>query len=210
MVLSNHDFGLFYLSWLLFWLVGGTSTLVDRWLPPSPTYDATMSLGYILVFIGTAFAGLISGFVADRFGRKKPIIFGFVTLGISYAIFGIANEEITYLTSQLFFGASYGIVFGTFFMTVVGDMASTDLKEKYYAIGSLGFILYMIFLLFSRVFKLTASASAVTSILSLVLFIAVVPLLFAPETLPEEKVRKRRFKEHLEKVQKIIEEEKTP
>ena len=46
-------------------------------------------------------------------------------------------------------------------------------------------------------------------ILSLVLFVAVVPLVYAPKTLPDKIVRKR-FKEHLEKVQKVIKEEETP
>ena len=66
----------------------------------------------------------------------------------------------------------------------------------------------MILQLFSQIFKYDISSSVVSSILSGLLFIAVIPLLYAPETLPIEKIRKRKIQEHLTKVEKIVKEEK--
>lgn len=207
-VLTTHGFGLYFLSWLMFMAAGGTSYLVESWLPPE--YEAVESLGWALMYVGVAFAGLISGFVSDRFGRKKAIIFGLSALGISYALFGVSTHEIAYLLTQIFFGASWGIIFVNYFMTVIGDLASTGSKERFYAVGGTVIILNMSIQLLSEIFKLKAPSNVVASILSLVLFVAVIPLLYAPETLPREKIRARKFKKYLKKVKEVVEEEETP
>ena len=160
-------------------------------------------------WVGVAFAGLISGFVSDRFGRKKSIIFGLSTLGISYAIFGVTSHPISYLLTQIFFGASFGIIFVNFFMTVIGDFASTGSKERFYAVGGAVIILNMAIQLLAQIFSLDVPSNIISSILSIVLFVAVIPLLYAPETLPSEKILARKFRKFLKKVKKVVEEEET-
>jgi len=100
-------------------------------------------------------------------------------------------------------------MFVNYFMTVNADLASAGSRERFYAAGSIFLILNSSLQLFSKVFSLSISPSVVSSILSLVLFVAVIPLLYALETLPREKIRRRRLGEHLKKVKKLIEEEET-
>jgi hypothetical protein len=45
---------------------------------------------------------------------------------------------------------------------------------------------------------------------SALLFIAVIPILYAPETLPLEKIRQRKLQEHMKKIGKLVKKEKTP
>lgn len=206
-VFTTPGFGLYFLSWLMFMAAGGTSYLVESWLPPE--YEAVESLGLALMNVGVAFAGLISGLVSDRFGRKKAIIFGLSTLGISYALFGVTTHPISYLLTQIFFGASFGIIFVNYFMTVIGDFASTGPKERFYAVGGAVIILNMAIQLLSEIFRLDVPSNVVSSILSLVLFVAVIPLLYAPETLPRDKIRAMKFRKYLKKVKKVVEEEET-
>ena len=44
-------------------------------------------------------------------------------------------------------------------------------------------------------------------LLDLALFLAVLPLVYAPETLPEKTMKDRELKKYLEKAQKIVEKE---
>jgi hypothetical protein len=46
--------------------------------------------------------------------------------------------------------------------------------------------------------------------LSIVVLASVIPVLRAPETLPEAKARARKMREHIEKVGKLIQEFKKP
>lgn len=211
-ILTTRGFGFYFISWLLFIAADGVTYFVESWLPPSVAleYESLASLGIVLTYVGVALTGLISGFVSDRFGRKKTIIFGLSTLGISYAVFGVVISPVSWLITQIIYGAAWGIVFVNYYITVIGDFASAGSKEKFYAVGGVvPLILNMTFQLFSEVFSLSVATSVVSSLLSMVLFVAVIPLLYAPETLPKEKVRRRRFREHLEKVKKLIEEEET-
>ena len=38
---------------------------------------------------------MLSGFIADRFGRKPPIIIAVVLFGVSYAILGMVTSELS-------------------------------------------------------------------------------------------------------------------
>ena len=53
-----------------------------------------------------------------------------------------------------------------------------------------------------------SSLSPILSILSIVLFVSIVPLLYASETLPESKIADKKMADHLEKVRKVIDESK--
>ncbi len=53
---------------------------------------------------------------------------------------------------------------------------------------------------------LTVSASSLSTALSMITFLSVIPLLRAPETLAEFLIRKRQITEHIAKVGKTISE----
>lgn len=207
-VLITHGFWLYFLSWLMFSVAGGIFDFIK--LPQSLEPEKISMLASVFLYVGVVLSSLISGFVSDRYGRKKPIIFGLITLGISYAFFSIATSPISYLLTRIIYGTAWGIIFVTYMLTVIGDFARTCSKEKFYAIGVVvPLIVFMVFQSFSDAFSLSISTSIFSSILSMILFISVVPLLYAPETLPKDKIRRRRVEEHLKKVKKLVEEEKT-
>ena len=52
------------------------------------------------------------------------------------------------------------------------------------------------------------STSSFTQILSILLFLSIIPILRAKETLLESRIRKRKFKEYTDRVGKIIKESK--
>jgi len=91
-------------------------------------------------------------------------------------------------------------------MTLWGDLAHEDSSKKYYALGSLP-------LLFSNLLqKIVApdlaalvSVTAVFSLASFFLFLAILPLLYAPETLSEQKLKERELKGYIEKAKKTKE-----
>jgi len=51
----------------------------------------------------------------------------------------------------------------------------------------------------------TVSANAIFSLTAFFLFLAVLPLMYAPETLPEKKIRERELRQYVEKAKKIKE-----
>ena len=84
--------------------------------------------------------------MADRVGRKRVVITGFIILGIEYAILSISGFIGGYgnIMGYLYVcldGTAWGMFASVFFMTVWGDLAGEGMKEKYYAIGGLPYLL---------------------------------------------------------------------
>ncbi len=207
-VLNTYGFLLYFVSWLMFTLAGGISGFIKPL--QSLEYESVRILGSVVQYVGVVPSALISGFASDRFGRKKTLIFGLITLGISYALFSVATSSTTYLLTKIISGVAWGIILVVYCLTVIGDFAVSCSKEKFYAIGMVvPFILYSIFKIFSDAISPSIPNSLISSILSMILFISVIPLLYAPETLPWKKIRQRRFSEHIKKLKKLVEEEET-
>ena len=208
-ILNTQAFQLYFISWLMFSLAGGIFNLIE--LPSSIIEQVSESVGIVAQYLGVILSALISGFASDSFGRKKVLIFGLITLGISYALFSIASSPLTFLLTKLVYGSAWGIILVVYSLTVIGDLAHTCSKEKFYAIGVVvPLVVFMVFFTLEGAFSLSISPSLTSSILSMILFLAVIPLLYAPETLPREKIRARKFKKYLKKVKKVVEEEETP
>lgn len=160
-------------------------------------------LGSVFLYMGVVLSSLVSGFASDIFGRKRIIICGLSTLGISYAFFSITTSLTSYLLTRIIYGAAWGIIFVAYMLTVIGDFARTCSKEKFYALGLVvPLIVFMVFQSFSDAITLSISASvtsAISAILSMILFLAVIPLLYAPETPPQTKFAKEDSKSILER-----------
>ena len=62
----------------------------------------------------------------------------------------------------------------------------------------------MLFLPYTEVLP-SESAYTAFSLAAFFLFLAVVPLMYAPETLPEKKMKERQLKQYIEKAKKIKE-----
>ncbi len=203
-VISQRPFILYLVPWIMFALLNYLTTPVQQnVLNPELIYDIQL-IGN--VFLG-AFA-LLGGFFMDMVGRKRLAIIGFIMLGLSYSILGVIQNPVIWYFHAVMNGISWGILYVLFVVTIWGDLSYGAPSDKYYALGVSPFFI-------SKFLQLTINAQIVetidiTSIFSftaLFLFLAILPLIYAPETLPEKAIKERELKSYLEKAQRIVKKE---
>jgi hypothetical protein len=123
-------------------------------------------------------------------------------------LLGLATTSTTYLFTKIAYGSAWGILMVNYGLTVTGDLASKGSKEKFFAFGvTIPLILTIIGSLLSEVLGFSEPPYIISAILSILLFISVVPLLSAPETLPEDKIRDRKMKRYVQKLKELISED---
>ncbi|MBT8171430.1 hypothetical protein KJN74_00965 [Candidatus Bathyarchaeota archaeon] len=94
------------------------------------------------------------------------------------------------------------------YFALFGDIASSKPSEKYFALGlstpliAYGFVRGILPILSIS----SAEASALSYVLSILLFLAIIPVLSVPDTLSAGIIRERKIKEHTKKVGKLIRE----
>ena len=164
-------------------------------------------IGDRLRYVFIAVFGLAAGFIADRFGRKQPIILGIATFGIGYLLLGFSMGEIAVNIYYALSGITWGLFF-VVFLAVLGDLSTPILREKFYA---LGYILPI-----TALFAISAvpvedigeilGAPIIAQIIGGCLFLSMYPVFRAKETLTERKARERRMKEYAERLGKTIQE----
>jgi len=203
-IVQDKTFALYLISWIMF-------ILIDRIEEPVLlNYLRLPALGpaAIIVPIIGSFSAFFGGILSDRIGRKRVVIGGFVALGLAYAAIGIAP---TMLISWYFYttvdGAAWGILLATFTLTLWGDLSKPGARERYYVIGNTPLYFASIMQLLLAPFFVLIPSYATFSLASFFLFIAVLPLLYATETLPEKKMELRRLKGYLEQAKKIREKQ---
>ena len=99
-----------------------------------------------------------------------------------------------------------GVAFSVFFTVLWGDLGENYEKEKYYALGGLPYLLSNFVSLLINPME-GYYLRAAFSFASFFLFLAVIPLMYAPETLPEKPMKDRELKSYLEKAQKLAQKE---
>jgi uncharacterized membrane protein YhhN len=93
-----------------------------------------------------------------------------------------------------------------FVVTIWGDLSHTEPGDKYYAMGVLPFFISKLLeLLIGKDIAGMVSENALFSFIAFFLFLAVLPLIYAPETLPEKTIKERELKGYLEKAKKEAE-----
>jgi MFS family permease len=153
-------------------------------------------------YVFIAVFGLVAGIMADRFGRKQPIIIGLATLGIGFFLISI---------NPIIFVVLSGITWGSFFvvfLAVPGDLSLPNSREIFYALG------YVLPLTTQFAFAIIPvpnlkdilPENVMRQILGICLFLSIYPVFRAKETLAESKIQERKMKEHLKRVRKIIQE----
>lgn len=199
-----HDrtFVLYLIPWLMFCIIDtAEKALFGDFIGP----DFLRFILTIEPIIASVFI-FVGGLLSDRIGRKRVVIYGFVSLGIAYAIIGIAPM----MTMAWYFyiaidGIATGILWIIFILIVWGDLSQHGAREKYYAVGSFPFFARSIIPLFLFPFITLVPTTAAFSLASFFLFLAVLPLMYAPETLPEKKMEIRRLKGYVEQAKKFTE-----
>lgn len=203
-ILSQRSFLLYFIPWIMFSLVNSLSLSVQS----GKGIDQTVvEMSTVIENILAGVFAVVGGLLSDILGRKRMAITGFVMLGLGYAILGIypANLVAWYLYTAVD-GISWGIFYAIFFMTVWGDLAFGASSVKYYALGGLPYLLSnFLGIVLEPYIAEVVPAYAIFSFTAFFLFLAVIPLMYAPETLPEKNIRDRELKTYVDTAIKIKE-----
>jgi len=163
-------------------------------------------LGF-LTLAGVAAGGLSSllgGVLSDRFGRKRTITLALAFLGLGYAILGLTPHA---PIAQFYFavanGCAWGVLTCTFFFTIWGDLSPKGSGEKYYSVGVLPFFLASLVSIALADPLTLIGADRVFYVACLLLFLSILPLQLAPETLPQEALERKAFKKYVKKAKRI-------
>ena len=196
----NRTFFLYFTTWFMFALVSGFGSNIA-------SFYGSNYLGYLKV-IEPSIGGLsavVSGAFSDWIGRKRVITFGFASLGLAYAVLGLAPEM---LFSWFFFyiidGIAMGLLWVSFIVVLWGEISRNG-TEKSYAIGEAPYFLTGIVSSLLAPFTSLIPRTSAFSLAALFLFVAVLPLMYAPETLPEKKIKDRELKQYIDKAKKTKE-----
>jgi hypothetical protein len=200
-ILRKRESVLYLVPWIMFCLV--------NWME-APLLENLFSELYSLIgFIEVALSGIFAlagGIIADFSGRKRVIIMGFIILGIEYAVLSLLYwMPVSWYIYTAFDGIAWGMFASVFFMSLWGDLAGDYQKEKFYAVGGLPYILASFLSILVKPYVGIIPLGTAFSLASFFLFLAVLPLMYASETLPEKKIRERELKHYIEKAKKIRE-----
>ncbi|MGB9694220.1 MAG: MFS transporter [Fervidobacterium sp.] len=202
-ILTQKSFLSYFLPWIMFSLINYLALPVEFSILGE---DSARFLGVIESVLINCSA-MVAGFLSDNIGRKRVVIAGFVTLGIGYAVLGMYPRNLlSWYLYTVIDGAAWGIFYTIFILTLWGDISNGVSSDKYYAIGGIPFFLsnFIRFILTQYIVEAVPDY-AIFSFVAFFMFLAVIPLMFAPETLPEKKLRERELRQYIEKAKKIKE-----
>jgi MFS family permease len=212
-ILKQRAFLLYLIPWVLFSLISNLTiplqtTIIHQMQANSISIPSVEYLRAIENLLGAVFA-VFGGFLADYVGRKRVAIIGFAGLGLSYSLLGIFPQNpISWYFYTAVDGIAWGTLFVIFVVTIWSDLSNGQKSEKFYAVGVLPFfITFFLRLTAGTSISATILPEAIFSLTAFMLFLAVLPLVYAPETLPEKTMKDRELKGYLEKAQKLVKKE---
>lgn len=198
-------FYLYLVPWMIFNIVDGLEGLLLRNFVVAMFSEHLTSLQWIgFLFLGaSAFFG---GHLSDLMGRKPVIILGFSMIGVAYAVISIVPYSLTaWFLFYICSGISWGFFTTIFVMVIWGDLASKGKEEAYYLIGIMPFFITAIVQKFFAAYLMFLSETSAFSLAAVFLFLAVLPILFASETLPEKVLRERELRNYIERARRVRE-----
>jgi MFS family permease len=203
-IVREKSFLLYFVPWTIFCVVNFVQ---------APFFDTQLQQQYMgtnvsyMISLGEFGIGgismLISGYLSDRIGRKRLIIAAFGMVGIGYALLSFASaSQLVFYSYILLDGIAWGIFFLMFLLVIWGDLAQTRITNRYYLIGNMPFILssYLTHIVTPYIGNIPLFAAF--SISSFFLFLAVIPLMVAPETLPEKVIKDQDLRSYTERALK--------
>ncbi len=133
---------------------------------------------------------------------------GFILLGIGYAVLGVSPNE---MASWFLWTALDGCMVNLlrhFCNHYMGRSCNSEKSRKYYAIGIIPFFISKYLeLVIGNYVAIGISSYALFSFIVFFLFLAVLPLFYAPETLPEKVMKDRDLKSYVENAKKKAQKE---
>ncbi|MCW4009598.1 MAG: hypothetical protein NWF05_03140 [Candidatus Bathyarchaeota archaeon] len=196
-ILRSKPFLLYLVPWLMFSII---NFLI---LPMVSTINSEFfQLSSLIENVLGGVLAVVFGFLGDRIGRKRLVVAGFTLLGLGYASLGLSvggTDAVVNLGWWFYTavdGVAWGALYAIFLMTIWGDLAQGKSSEKYYALGFAPFIGSVFLEAIGTTLQPMLFPSAVFSFASVFLFLSVLPLAYAPETL---NLKEKEFKSYIEK-----------
>jgi MFS family permease len=201
-IIRERTFILYFLPWFLFTLVNFIEApIFEAYVGPQVFSDYTLA-----TFVISSLSAFVGGFLCDFKGRKVTAIVGFVFLGLGYAFLSFLSEGLGRQVAQLLFvscdGIAWGMLYVTFIFVVWGDLSEGNNREKYYLLGGIPFLFSGIIQALVQPFAKFIPINASFSLASFFLFVAILPLLYATESLPEKVLKNRDIGSYAEKALK--------
>lgn len=204
-IFGQKSFILYFVPWMMFSFVNYLSAPTQISVVGQSMYTEFQ----LIVDIIGPISAIPAGFLLDYVGRKQAAIAGFVLLGVSYSFLGLYPYALTsWYLSAVFDGVAWGILSVLFVVCIWGELNPSTASDKYYALGVVPFFISeSLSLMFTSYFSLNVSPYAIFSFIAFFLFIAVLPLVYAPETLPAKILKDRDLKSYAEKALKKAKKE---
>ncbi len=209
-VLKRKNFLFYTIPWIMFNMANGLIAFVTLGLYNDPVYAEAVNMGNPIHFLAAGLFALLGGLVADRLGRRQPVVFGLILLGVSFALLGIFTSPITLLFYLVVSGGAWGFLM-TVYSAIPGDLSVASVREKYYAIATvIPLLMYMSLTTTANLFGTTVFAGALAKYIEHShSFVSIIPVIRAPECLSESKMRERELKEHMERIEELLKESNT-
>jgi MFS family permease len=198
----RKTFILYFIPWAIFCLVNYlTVPVINNFFQTDTNFVST---SYAIENVVIAMSAVVGGILADRLGRKRLIMFGFVMLGMGFAALGLFAPILSFqITAGYIYTVSDGVAWGIFYvmflLTLWGDLGRSRRSELLYAIGALPYIFGNVFRLAFQSPLAFIPSTQIFSFASIFLFIAVLPLLYAPETLSDKIIMSQDLKSYVNK-----------
>jgi MFS family permease len=155
----------------------------------------------VLQLIGTLFGALSGGIIADFFGRRLSLAFSLTLYGISSALAGLVNNNVTFCFVYISNGLSWGTLLTLYSFVIWGDLASKENCAKMYSIGLMTLYLTTGVGLLTPISQVPLVASSLVS--CFLIFFSNVPLALAPELLSSDFRERIKLRLHMRAVRKI-------
>jgi MFS family permease len=197
-LLRKKEILLYLFPWAMFSVINFIETpILESFFGPNAT------VLQVLEWVIVGFIAVGGGLIADIVGRKPVVIAGFIMLGLEYALISIVpNSQGVFYFFTILDGIVWGLFSSVFLITLWGELGKHHVKEKYYVLGGLTF--FMPGILSELMVPVVGgiSTGAAFSVASFFLFIAVLPLIYAPETLPENEIKQRQLRNYIKEAER--------
>jgi len=207
---TNNTKSMFLIVWGIFLLSDVALQTYFRYLetigiiPPQGLFSYS-GLHMISQIIGL-FTILFGGILMDIYGRKKLMMFSFAYLGINYAIISSSRGILNYFT--ILDGIAFGILTVLFLLVLWGDICKPSNRAIWIALCiGLSILSYPAIIIAPYIVNslINITTSDLFPITSFFLFIAVVIILYLPETLPDKIIQKKELDDYIKMAKKVKE-----
>ncbi len=199
-IIRERRFILLFLPWFLFALINYIENPVLE-LGMSKIGPDLYNNYVVITNVISSIAAIPAGILCDLKGRKITGIAGFVFLGLGYAFLSVFSGAgiLAYIFFMVFDGIAWGILYVNFIFVIWGDLSEGRSREKYYVLGGLPFLLSGLIQVLVQPFAQYINIGLSFSFASFFLFIAILPLVFAPESLSDKIMKERELNSYIQK-----------